>query len=94
MIPNEDKEGWHYLALKRLSTLLREITSKHHGDFYCLNFLHSSRTEKKLKSHGKVCKNKDFCGIVMPSENNNILEFNQYMKSVKGHTLFMLTWNV
>ena len=49
MIPNEDKEGWHYLALKRLSTLLREITSKHHGDFYCLNFLHSSRTEKKTK---------------------------------------------
>ena len=27
MIPNE--EGWHYLALKKLSALLREITSKH-----------------------------------------------------------------
>ena len=24
MIPNEGKEGWHYLAVKRLPTLLRE----------------------------------------------------------------------
>ena len=36
--------------------------------------------EHKFKSHEKVCKNKDFCGIVMPSENNNTLKFNQYMK--------------
>ena len=83
MIPNEEKEGWHYLAVKKLSTLLRGITSKHHGDFYCLNYLHSFRTEIKLKFHEKICKNKDFCGIIMPSEKNNILEFNQYMKSDK-----------
>ena len=68
---------------KKLSTLLRGITSKHHSDFYCLNCLHSSRTEIKLKSRKKVCKNKDFCGVVMPSEKDNILEFNQCMKSDK-----------
>ena len=28
----------------------------------------------KIKSHGKVCKNKDFCGIVMPPEKDNVLE--------------------
>ena len=28
-------------------------------------------------------KNKYFCGIAMPSEKDNILEFNQYMKSDK-----------
>ena len=28
-------------------------------------------------------KTKGFCGIVMPPEKNNILEFNQYMKSDK-----------
>ena len=83
MIPNEEKEGWHYLAVKKLSTLLRGITSKHHGDFYCLNCLHSLRAENKLKSHEKICKNKDFCGIIMPSKKNNILEFNHYMKSDK-----------
>ena len=26
MILNEEKEGWHYLAVKKLSTLLRGIT--------------------------------------------------------------------
>ena len=59
---------------ERISTLLHKITSKNKGDFYCLNCLHSFRTENKLKSHEKVCKNKDFCGIVMPSEKDNILE--------------------
>ena len=45
MIPNEEKEGWYYLAVDKLSTLLRQVASKHHGDFYCLNCLYSFRTE-------------------------------------------------
>ena len=68
---------------KKLSTLLHRITSKNKGDFYYLNFLHSYRTRNKLRCHEKVCKNKDFCGIAMPSEKDNILDFNQYMKSGK-----------
>ena len=55
------------LAVKKLSALLRGITSKHQGDFYCLNCLHSFATKNKLKSHEKVCKNKEFCGIVLPT---------------------------
>ena len=31
-IPNE--EGWHYLAVKEISTLLRGIASKHVGDTF------------------------------------------------------------
>ena len=53
MVPNEEKDGWLYLAV---STLLRGITSKYHGDFYCLNCLHSFRTENKHKSHEKYVK--------------------------------------
>ena len=34
MIPNKGKERWHYLAAKKLSTLLTGITSKHDGDFF------------------------------------------------------------
>ena len=64
---------------KKLSALLLGSTSKYDGDFYCLNSLHSFKTEHKLKSHEKVCKNKDFRGIVMPSEKDNILKFNQYI---------------
>ena len=59
------------------------MASKHHGDFSCLNGLHSFRTESKLKSHKKVHINKDFCGVVMPSEKDNVLEFNQHIKSDK-----------
>ena len=39
MIPNG--EGWHYLAVKKLSALLTGITFKHHRDFHCLNCIHS-----------------------------------------------------
>ena len=70
MIPNEEKGQWHYLAVKKLSALLHGITSKHKGDFYCLNCLRSFRAENK--SHEKVCKNKDLCGIVMSSKKDNI----------------------
>ena len=51
--------------------------------FYSLNCLHSFRAENKLKSLEKVSKNKHFCGIVMPTQKDNILQFNQYMKSDK-----------
>ena len=43
MIPK--REGWH-LTVKKLSSLLRRITSKYHGDFYCLNWFHSFLQEK------------------------------------------------
>ena len=57
MIPNG--EEWYYFLVKKLSALLRRITSKHHGDFYCLNCLHSFATENKHESH-KKSENKDF----------------------------------
>ena len=82
MIANEGK--WHYLAVKKLSTLLRGITSKHHGDFYCLNCLHSFATEKTLNSIKKYVKIRDFSNVIMPSEVNKKLEFNQYKKSDKA----------
>ena len=41
---------------KKLSALLRGITSKNNGDSDCLNCFHSFRTENKLKKHYNVCK--------------------------------------
>ena len=46
--------------MKNLSTLLRRIRSKHYGNFYCLNSLHSFATRIKLESHKKSCDNKNF----------------------------------
>ena len=51
-----DGEKWHYLAVKKLSALLRGITSKHEGDFYCLNCFHSYSKEKNLKSMRECVK--------------------------------------
>ena len=47
VIPNVEKEGWHYLAVKELSALLHGITLKYKSDVYCFNCLHPFRTEKK-----------------------------------------------
>ena len=59
MISNGDKL-WHYLTVEKLSAFLRGITSKNNGDFYCLNFLLSFRTTKKLESHKKYVKTQTF----------------------------------
>ena len=77
-----DGEKWHYLAVKSLSALFRGITSKHDGEFYCLNCFCSYRTENKLKQHKKVCENHDYCYVEMP-EDNKILKYNRGEKSMK-----------
>ena len=46
-------EGWHYLVLKKILLLLREVTSKYNGDFYLYLFilyycLNSFGTKTKL----------------------------------------------
>ena len=51
IIPNG--EGWPTLVVKKLSALLKEMTSKHKDDFYCSNCLHSFRIESKVESHEK-----------------------------------------
>ena len=35
-----------------------------------------------------MCENKDFSGIAMPPQKNNILQFNQYMKSHERPYIF------
>ena len=55
MIPNgEEREAkirrrWHYLAVKKTISIIK----RNKGDFYCLNYLHSFATEKRLNSHKK-----------------------------------------
>ena len=94
MITNGKK--WHYIALKSertddgfnrpiksLSRLFRGITSNHDGDFYCLNCLHSFRTDNALKRHERLCDNNDYCHVEMPTKNNKTLKYNHGEKSLK-----------
>ena len=91
-----DGEKWHYIALKSestndrfnrptksLSKLFRGITSNHNGDFYCLNCLHSFRTDNVLKEHERLFENNDYCCVEMPTEFNKILKYNHGEKSLK-----------
>ena len=78
-----DGEKWHYLAVKKLSALLKGITSKHKGDFYCLNCFHSYSTKEKLKKHRNVCENHYYCYVEMPEKDNKILKYNHGEKSMK-----------
>ena len=77
MILNGEKRKWHYLAVKKLFALLRGITSKYYGNFYCLNCFHSFATENKLQSHKKVCESKDFFNIIIPSEDTEISDLSK-----------------
>ena len=78
-----DGKKWHYLTVKSLPALLRRITSKNNGDFYCLNCFHSFITENKLKKHYNVCKNYDYCYAEMSKEDNKILIYNHGEKPMK-----------
>ena len=52
-----DAEKWHCLAVESLSALLRGITSKYDGVFYCLNCFHSNTTKnmlKNIKTYAKI----------------------------------------
>ena len=60
-------EKWHYLAVKKLSALLRGITSKHDGKFLCLNCFHSYTAKNKLGEHYNVCKYHDYHYVEMPN---------------------------
>ena len=86
MVPG--REGWHYIAVINFYAVLREITSKHHGNLYCLNCIHFLRIENKRgfneKVCEKVCENKDLYNIAILSEDTKILEFNQSQKSDKS----------
>ena len=68
---------------KKLSALLRRITSNHKGNFYCLNCFHSYRTKNKLKKHKDVCENHDYCYVEMPKEDNKVLKYSHGEKSMK-----------
>ena len=77
-----DGKKWHYLAVKKLSALLRGVTSNNNREFYCLNCFHSYSTKDKIKKHKDACENHDHCYIEMPKEENKALKYNHGEKSV------------
>ena len=83
LLMTSNGENWHYLVVKSLSGLLTGITYNHKEDFYCLNCFHSYRTKNKLEAHKKICENRDYCHVEMPTKDNNTIKYNQEEKSIK-----------
>ena len=63
-----DGEKWHYLTVRSLSALLRDVTGNIHGDFYCSNCFRAYTKENEPESHKKVCENHDYCCVEMSNE--------------------------
>ena len=61
------------IAVKKSFAVPGSTTSKHVGNFCCLNGLYSFRSKIKLQPHEKLCENKGFGGFVLPSEGSKIL---------------------
>ena len=76
-------ENWHYLVVKILCGLLTGITSNHRENFYCLNCFHSYITKNKIEAHKKICENRDYCRVEMPTKDNNTIKYNHGEKSIK-----------
>ena len=66
-----------------MSALLKGITSKHAGDFNCLNCFHAYTTKNRLEKHKNVSENHDYCCVEMPNEDNKILKYNHGGISMK-----------
>ena len=72
------------LLQRKNSELFSKITSKNDGGFYCLNYLHSFRTENKLKEPKNVCRNHEYCYIETFEKSKNILKYNHEEKSLRS----------
>ena len=92
-----DGEKWHYTALgsaptddgfnrsiRSLSRLFKGVTGNNHGDYYCLNCLHSFRTDNALKRHERISDDHDYCHVDMPTKDNKTLKYNHGEKSLKA----------
>ena len=52
---------------KKMSALLRGITSKYHGNFFFISIVFILLQQKtNVNLIKKVCENKDFCYVIMP----------------------------
>ena len=65
---NRQKKSVALSSSKKISALLKGITSKNNSDFYCSNCPHAFKTKDILESNKRVRENKGFCKVVMSSE--------------------------
>ena len=70
MIPNG--QSWHYLAVKKVICIIKRNNNKIYWWFLLFKLCSFYQNKKQ-----KLCGNKDFCGVLMPSKATKIIKFIQ-----------------
>ena len=79
---------------KKLSVLLRGITSKNNGNFYCSNCLHSFRTKQNLNLINEFGEIKNFVLLLCPLKTLKYQNLINIKNLIKHYLLFMQILNV
>ena len=77
-------ERLHNLVLKKTISIIKRNNLKSPRLFLLSELPSFFCNRKKSAFYKKVCENKDFCNVLMPSEDTEVLKFNQYKKSDKA----------
>ena len=94
---------WHFLAMKSIPTedgfmrstkafsrLMRNISSKHKGDYYCYGCFNSFRTQSVLEKHYTTCKGNSFCQVNLPEPGTNIKQHKFGTKPLRMNDIIYL----
>ena len=57
-------KGFHYLAVSKLSPLLRGISSKTIEHYYCFDCIYSFKIKSKLESDKTICENTKYTSLI------------------------------
>ena len=76
----EENENTHYCLIKDLDSFLCD--KNRNKQYTCRNCLQGFRRKETLEKHKEICLDHDYCKVIMPKKDNNILKFkNHYFKN-------------
>ena len=72
----EENENTHYCLIKDLDSFLCD--KNRNKQYTCRNCLQGFRRKETLEKHKEICLDHDYCKVVMPKKDNNILKFKNH----------------
>ena len=72
----EENENTHYCLIKDLDSFMCD--KNRHKSFTCRNCLQGFRRKETLEKHKEICLDHDYCKVIMPKKDNNILKFKKH----------------
>ena len=88
-----EKEGiQHYCLIKNMSRLLGDRTRHNGAQWFCNYCLHSYSTKNLLDEHTPLCSVHGVQKTIMPSQNDNLLQFRNFAHSLKVPFIIIADW--